>query len=98
VTASATTATLAGTAALQDRIAALEAERLTPVPRASHAVGVDIGDLALVLHYVRASLRASRIGGPGARRAADLMSGDTIAAYQRLEAAVAGHVVAGSTR
>jgi hypothetical protein len=84
-------ALLPGAAALQDRVTALEAERLAPVPRASRAVGVDAGDLALVLDYVRASLRATRPGGPGARLAAQLMSGDAIAACQRLEAAVAGH-------
>jgi hypothetical protein len=81
---------MAGTAALQDRVATLEAERLAPVPRASHAVGVNVDDLALVLHYVRASLRASRLGAPAAR-SAEVMSGDAIAACHRLEAAVAGH-------
>jgi hypothetical protein len=78
---------MTGSTALQDRVAALEAERLAPVPRASHAVGVNVDDLALVLHYVR----ATRPGDPGARRAAEPMSGDAIAACHRLEAAVAGH-------
>lgn len=80
-----------GAAALQDRVAALEAERLSPVPRSCHAVGVDVDDLALVLDYVRGSLRAARHGGPAARPAAEVMSGDAIAACHRLEAAVAGH-------
>jgi hypothetical protein len=58
--------------ALAERVAALEAERLAPVPRASHAVGVDAADLTLVLDYVRVS-----DGGPR-----------VAAACQRLEAAV----------
>ncbi len=92
------TATLAGAAALDDRLASLEAERLAPVPRASHAVGVDVGDLALVLHHVQASLRATSLGGPRARPVAGLMSGEVIAAYHRLEAAVAGRATAGTAR
>ena len=44
---------LYGPDALAARLAALEAERLAPVPRASHAVGVNIDDLALVLDCVR---------------------------------------------
>jgi hypothetical protein len=80
----------AGATALPDRLAALEAERLAPVPRASHAVGVDLDDLALVLRYVRATLRAARLGGPLARPAAPLMSREAIDACQRLEASIAG--------
>jgi hypothetical protein len=34
---------------------ALEAERLAPVPRASHAVGVNVNDLALLLRHARAT-------------------------------------------
>jgi hypothetical protein len=79
-----------GTAALQDRVAALEAERLAPVPRACHVVGVDVDDLALVLHYVRGSLRAAR--------PAEVMSGDAIAACHRLEAAITGHAARGGAR
>lgn len=30
----------------------LEAERLTPVPRASHAVAVDVDDVAIVLDHI----------------------------------------------
>lgn len=79
-------------ATLRDRLAALEAERLAPVPRASHAIAVDADDLAVVLHHVRASLRATRLGGPRALPAV-AMNGDAIAAYHRLEAAVASHTV-----
>jgi hypothetical protein len=46
---------------LGERIAALEAERLAPVPRASHAVGVDAEDLALVLDYVLVSAGGPRV-------------------------------------
>ena len=91
-------AMLTGAAALDDRLAALEAERLAPVPRASHAVGVDAGDLALVLHHVQASLRATSLGGPRARPVACAMSSEVIAAYHRLKAAVAGRATAGTTR
>lgn len=85
----------AGAAALEDRIAALEAERLAPVPRASHVVGVDVDDLALLLHHVRASVRATRLGGPLARPAASVMSNEAIAAYQRLESAIVGRATCG---
>jgi len=86
----------AGAAALQDRIAALEAERLAPVPRATHAVGVDVDDLALLLRHVRASVRATRLGGPRARPAVSMMSTEVIAACHRLEAAIASHAAGGA--
>jgi hypothetical protein len=70
-----------GGGALAERIAALEAERLAPVPRASHAVGVDAGDLTLVLDYIRAS------ASTGGTRVA--------AACARLEAAVRPHATPG---
>lgn len=34
----------------------LEAERLTPVPRASHVVAVDVDDLCVLLDYARESV------------------------------------------
>jgi hypothetical protein len=66
---------------LAERIAALEAERLAPVPRASHAVGVDAGDLTLVLDHIRAS---ASTGGP-----------QVAAACARLETAVRRHAIPG---
>jgi hypothetical protein len=80
---------LYGPDALAARLAALEAERLAPVPRASHAVGVNIDDLALVLDCVR-------VGVTGAWRknqAPRVMTGDVAAAWQRLDAAVRAHAV-----
>jgi hypothetical protein len=68
------------------RIAALEAERLTPVPRASHVVGVDVDDLALAVAYLTEAATAAMHG-----RKPPLMSTDTAVAYQRLESAVRGH-------
>jgi hypothetical protein len=68
-----------GGGALAERVAALEAERLAPVPRASHTAGVDAGDLALVLDYVRASAGGTRVA----------------AACARLEAAVRRHATPG---
>lgn len=38
---------------LARRIAELQAERLAPVPRASHAVAVDVDDLVVVLDHLR---------------------------------------------
>ncbi|HEX4830345.1 MAG TPA: hypothetical protein VH478_04550 [Trebonia sp.] len=66
--------------ALATVLAALEAERLTPVPRASRAACVDVDDLALVLHH------APHSG----------MSADTAGAYRRLAAIVRAHVAAGA--
>lgn len=67
--------------ALAAVIESLEAERLAPVPRASHTIGVDVDDLALVLEH--------------AQRAAG-MPGDVALAYQRLAAAVRGYTVRGA--
>lgn len=47
--------------ALAERVDALEAERLAPVPRASHAVAIDATDLILVLDHLRV-LRARLTG------------------------------------
>jgi hypothetical protein len=69
------------------RVAALEAERLAPVPRAAHAVGVDAADLALVLDC----LRASAAGPRGTNIAAAVMGSETAAAYWRLDAAIRAH-------
>ena len=76
-----------GLDALAERVAALEAERLTPVPRASHAVGVDADDLVLLLDHVRASTAGPR----GKNLPAAMVGGDVIAAYWRLDAAVRSH-------
>jgi len=78
---------LYGPDALAARLAALEAERLAPVPRASHAVGVDAGDLALVLDHVRAGVT----GAWRENQTPPAMTGDTAAAGQRLDAAVRAH-------
>jgi len=56
-----------GGGALAGRIAALEAERLAPVPRAWHAAGAGIDDLALVLDYVRASAGGTPVAAACAR-------------------------------
>jgi hypothetical protein len=71
--------------ALAAVVEGLEAERLAPVPRASHTVGVDVDDLALVLEHTR------EVG----HTAHDAMSSDVAAAYQRLAYVVCGHVVRG---
>jgi hypothetical protein len=73
--------------ALAARIAALEAERLAPVPRASHVIGVDVDDLALAMDYLAEVVTATQCG-----RKPPAMSGDTAVAWQRLESAVRGHV------
>jgi hypothetical protein len=49
-----------GGGALAERVAALEAERLAPVPRASRAVGVKSDEQAVVLEYMRTRGRNSR--------------------------------------
>jgi hypothetical protein len=73
--------------ALAARIAALEAERLAPVPRASHVIGVDVDDLALAIDYLAGVVTAAARGNrPPA------MSGETAVAWQRLESAVRGYV------
>jgi hypothetical protein len=74
-------------AALAARVAALEAERLAPVPRASHAIAVDVDDLALLTAFIADVIGAARLG----RRPDIAMSGDTSVAWQRLDAAVRGH-------
>jgi hypothetical protein len=76
-----------GGGALAERVAALEAERLAPVPRASRAVGVDADDLAVVLDY----LRTIAAGPRGKKLPADVVGGDVVAAYWRLDAAVRSH-------
>lgn len=75
-----------GADALAARIAALEAERLAPVPRASHVIGIDVDDLALVLHHLRAAAAT-----PG-NQAPPAISAGTVAAWERLDAAVHSHV------
>jgi hypothetical protein len=80
-----------GTGSLAARLAALEAERLAPVPRASHAVGVDAADLALILAHVRASARPRRPNTP-----ATMMGADVAAAYWRLAAAVRAYAAPGA--
>jgi hypothetical protein len=57
-------------------VAALEAERLAPVPRASRAVAVDVDDLALVLEALHEDADWRRVHG------------DVAAAFGRLERAV----------
>ena len=80
-----------GTSSLGIRLAALEAERLAPVPRASHAVGVDADDLALILAHIRASARPPRPDTPTA-----MMGADVAAAYRRLAAAVRAYAAPGA--
>jgi hypothetical protein len=74
--------------ALAAVVEALEAERLAPVPRSSHTVGVDVNDLALVLKHTRAA---------GANRsiAQDGITGEVAAAYHRLDLAIRGHAARG---
>jgi hypothetical protein len=72
--------------AVAARVAVLEAERLAPVPRASHSVAVDVDDLALVVDYA-ADVAAAAADG----RAPGAMSADTAIAWQRLDAAVWRH-------
>ena len=76
-----------GYGALAARIAALEAERLAPVPRASHAIGVDVDDLALAVEFLAEVVTAAARG-----HRPPAMSGETAVAWQRLESAVRGHV------
>jgi hypothetical protein len=72
-------------AALEARVAALVAESLTPVPRASRAVAVDAGDLALVTGYMAEAAAAASAG-----RGAPRMDAAAAAAWQKLDAAVRG--------
>jgi hypothetical protein len=74
--------------ALAAAVEALEAERLAPVPRASHTVGIDVDDLALVLEHTRATDLNRSI-------AQDRMSGEVAAAYRRLDQAIRGHTTRG---
>ena len=73
-------------AALEARVAALVAESLAPVPRASHVAAVDVDHLALVVDYAAAAAAAAHAG-----HRAPVMSANTAIAYQRLEAAVRAH-------
>ena len=67
--------------ALDTRVAALVAESLAPVPRASHSVAVDADDLSLVVRYAAEAAAAARSG-----RRAPAMSADTEAACRQLKA------------
>jgi hypothetical protein len=67
-------------------VAALVAESLTPVPRASHVAAVDVDDLALITGYI-AEVAASVQSG----RQAPAMSAEASVAWQRLESAVRCH-------
>lgn len=73
-------------AALEARVAALVAESLAPVPRASRVAAVDVDHLALVTAYVAEVAAAAHAG-----RRAPVMSADTAIAYQRLETVVRTH-------
>jgi ABC-type glutathione transport system ATPase component len=72
--------------ALEARVAALVAESLAPVPRASHIAAVDVDHLALVVDYVAEVAAAAQSG-----RRAPVMSAGTAIAYQRLETAIRGY-------
>jgi hypothetical protein len=73
-------------AALEARVAALVAESLAPVPRASHSVAVDVDDLALAADYMAEAAEAARHG-----RKAPVMDAATAVAWQKLDTAVRGH-------
>jgi hypothetical protein len=70
------------TPALAVAVGALEAERLAPVPRASHVAAVDVDDLCLLLAHASATA----------------MSADTATAYQRLVAVARACAVSGPAR
>lgn len=70
------------TPALAAAVEALEAERLAPVPRTSHTVGVDVDDLALVLEHAQAAR-----GG---------ISGDAVLAFKRLRDTIQAHIARGA--
>lgn len=72
--------------ALAARVAALEAERLAPVPRPSRSVAVDVDDLALLADYASAVVAAM-----SAKTSVPPMTGDTACAWQRIETAVRAH-------
>jgi hypothetical protein len=72
--------------ALEARVAALVAESLAPVPRASHVAAVDVDDLALVTGYM-----ALVAGSVQSGRRAPAMSADAATAWQRLDTAVRAH-------
>ena len=69
---------------LSPAVAALEAERLAPVPRASRAVAVDVDDLAVILELLHGEADWKRVDGEAA------------AAFGRLEKAVRRHAQPGS--
>lgn len=69
--------------ALEARVAALVAESLAPVPRASHVAAVDVDHLALVVDYAAEAAAAAHAG-----RRAPAMSAAAAVAYQWLETAV----------
>ena len=71
---------------LDARVAALVAESLAPVPRASHVAAVDVDDLALIAGYI-ADVAASVQAG----HRAPAMNADTAIAWQRLETTVRAH-------
>lgn len=71
--------------AIAARVAVLEAERLAPVPRASHLAAVDVDDLALVSAYAAGAATAAASG-----RRPEAMSAGTAVAWQRLDAVVRG--------
>ena len=68
---------------LTERVAALEAELLAPVPRASHTAAVDVDDLALLLDHLATVTRAAR--------AIPVMPQDTAGALERIERTVRAH-------
>lgn len=69
------------TPALATLVEALEAERLAPVPRDSHTVGVDVDDLALVLDHAQTAAS---------------MPGEVAVAFQHLGDVIRGHVMRGA--
>jgi hypothetical protein len=78
-----------GGSALAERVAALEAERLAPVPRAAHAVAIDATDLLLVLEHLQEVARPAR---------GLATSPEVTGAWLRLEAAARSHVRHGAGR
>jgi hypothetical protein len=72
--------------ALTAIVAVLEAERLAPVPRASHVVAVDADDLALVAEYAAHAAAAA-----ASSRRPEPMSAAAAVAWQRVDAAVRAH-------
>jgi hypothetical protein len=72
-------------AALEARVAALVAESLAPVPRASRIAAVDVEDLALAVDYMAAAAVAARRG----RRAPEMSAAASVA-WGKLDTAVRG--------